>query len=155
MKKLIEQRKKEKEDEFRARQRVKEQIEADKLARKAKFAGNQQQDGPVEAKPESVAVPAQKKPAALYTDVRLQIRLLDGKCIIIYFFFRTKINRLLSGKALTQSFGAKEPLSAVRLYIEMNRTDGDCPFKLMTSFPKRIFGEEDYDKPLDSLGKTL
>lgn len=85
MKKLIEQRKKEKEDEFRARQRVKEQIEADKLARKAKFAGNQQQDGPVEIKPESVAAPAQKKPAALYTDVRLQIRLLDGKYYYLFF----------------------------------------------------------------------
>lgn len=75
--------------------------------------------------------------------------------VLLFIFIRTEINRLLPGKALTQSFGAKEPLSAVRLYIEMNRTDGDCPFKLMTSFPKRIFGEEDYDKPLDSLGKTL
>lgn len=82
MKKLIEQRKKEKEEEFRARQRVKEQIEADKLARKAKSAGNQQQHGPVEAKPEPVAAPAQKKPAASYTDVKLQIRLLDGKWIL-------------------------------------------------------------------------
>lgn len=80
MKKLIEQRKKEKQDEFLARQRVREQIEADKLARKAKSA-NQQQDAPVEAKPQTVVAPAQKKPAVNYTDVKLQIRLLDGKWI--------------------------------------------------------------------------
>lgn len=66
-----------------------------------------------------------------------------------------EVNSLHLGKALIQSFGAKEPLSAVRLYIEMNKSDGVYPFKLMTSFPKRIFGEEDYDKPLDSLGKAL
>lgn len=54
---------------------------------------------------------------------------------------------------MIQNFGVKEPLSAVRLYVEMHRTDGDGPFKLMTSFPRKVFSTEDYDKPLETLGK--
>jgi len=53
---------------------------------------------------------------------------------------------------LTQSFGSKEQLSAVRLFIEMNRTDDNGPFQLMTTFPKKVFTDEDYDTPLDVLG---
>lgn len=40
----------------------------------------------------------------------------------------------------------------MRLFIEMNRTDGDSPFQLMTTFPKKVFTDEDYDTPLDVLG---
>ena len=61
--------------------------------------------------------------------------------------------RLLDGKKLEQTFKAKEPLSAVRLYIEMNRPPTDVtPIKLMTTFPRKVFTEEDYEKPLDMLG---
>lgn len=60
--------------------------------------------------------------------------------------------RLTNGQALTSTFGCKEQLSAVRLYIEMNRTDMGGPFNLMTNFPKKIFDEEDFEKPLDVLG---
>lgn len=57
------------------------------------------------------------------------------------------------GSAITQQFGAKEQLSAVRLFIQMKNYFGcDQPFSLMTNFPKKIFTEEDYEKPLDSLG---
>lgn len=59
------------------------------------------------------------------------------------------------GKAIVQTFGASEPLAAVRLYVELNRTDGVAdPFNLMTSFPRRVFQGEDYDKPLEVLGKS-
>lgn len=129
MKKIIEQRKKEKEEERLARQRVKEQIEADKLARKAKFSGTQ--PAPAEPAPVASSTAVEKK-SQNYTAVKLQIRLIDGK-------------------TLTQDFGIKEPLSAVRLYVEMNKTD-DGPFKLMTNFPKKVFCTEDYEKPLESLG---
>ncbi|XP_017299954.1 UBX domain-containing protein 1-like [Diaphorina citri] len=60
--------------------------------------------------------------------------------------------RLTNGQALTQTFGIKEPLSAVRVFVELNRTDGDAPFTFMTTFPKKIFKPEDNDLPLDSLG---
>lgn len=60
--------------------------------------------------------------------------------------------RLTNGQALTQTFSAKEPLAAVRVYIETNRTDGSGPFSLMTNFPKKIFQGDDFEKPLDVLG---
>lgn len=45
-------------------------------------------------------------------------------------------------------------LAAVRVYVEVNRTDGDTPFSLMTSFPRKIFTTDDYEKPLDQLGNV-
>ena len=35
----------------------------------------------------------------------------------------------------------------------MNRTDKSGPFILMTNFPKRVFTENDFDTPLEVLGK--
>ena len=72
--------------------------------------------------------------------------------VIHVHFFIVQI-RLTNGQALTQTFGAKEQLAAVRLYITMNRTDGDFPFTLMTSFPRKVFTDEDMEKPLQELGK--
>ena len=39
------------------------------------------------------------------------------------------------------------------MYVEMNRTDDHTPFTLMTSFPRKVFTEEDMEKPLDQLGE--
>lgn len=61
--------------------------------------------------------------------------------------------RLTDGKGLTQNFKAKETLAAVRVYIQMNRTDGNGPFSLMTSYPRKVFTEDDMDLPLTELGK--
>ena len=37
-------------------------------------------------------------------------------------------------------------ISAVRLYIEKNRPPTDVsPIKLMTTFPKKVFTEEDFE----------
>jgi len=56
---------------------------------------------------------------------------------------------------MVQKFGAQEQLAAVRLYIELNRTDGSNEqFSLMTTFPKRVFSTDDYEKPLQMLGKN-
>ncbi|XP_005106367.1 UBX domain-containing protein 1-A [Aplysia californica] len=134
MRKIAEERKREKMEEKMARQRVKEQIEKDKRDRAAKFSNQKQ-----EATASPSSAPAAPVPAAApaapkeYTDCRLQIRLTNGQ-------------------ALTQTFGAKEPLSAVHLYVELNRTDPAGPFSLMTSFPRKVFSSEDMDKPLESLG---
>lgn len=133
MKKLLEQRKREKAEEKEARQRVKAQIEADKAARRAKAAENNQSVNTasisLSTTPSSTSAHHRKD----YTETKLQLRLTNGQ-------------------ALTQSFGSKEQLSAVRLFIEMNRTDGNGPFQLMTTFPKKVFTDEDYDTPLDVLG---
>ncbi|XP_033110468.1 UBX domain-containing protein 1-like [Anneissia japonica] len=60
--------------------------------------------------------------------------------------------RLTDGSTLTNSFEAKEPLAAVRLYIDVNRKDGSSPFSLMTPFPRKVFTDEDMAKPLSQLG---
>lgn len=140
MKKLMEQRKREKAEEKEARQRVKAQIEADKAARRAKAAEAATVQSTVQSAA-SAATTHSLSPATStstmhrkdYTETRLQLRLTNGQ-------------------TLTQSFGSKEQLSAVRLFIEMNRTDGTGPFRLMTSFPRKVFTDEDYDTPLDVLG---
>lgn len=132
MKKLIELRKREKEEERIARQRVRDQIEQDKLARKLK-AQQVESTVPVVQTVTAPVVVQKSSETKNYTEAKLQIRLTNGS-------------------ALTYTFGAKEPLSAVRLYVEMNRTDDPGPFSLMTSFPRRVFSAEDYDKPLDVLG---
>lgn len=124
MKKFMEQKKRDKEDERLARQRVREQIEQDKLARKEKIEAVQQ------AQP---ILPAKSSLPKSSSEVKLQIRLPNGS-------------------TLSETFGAKEPLCAVRLFIEMNRSDDQGPFNLMTNFPKKIFSSEDYEKSLETLG---
>lgn len=85
--------------------------------------------------PTPVAAPATSsavKAPANYTDTRIQVRLQNGS-------------------ALTQTFSVKEQLSVVRLFIQLNQGN-DVPFSLMTNFPKKVFTDEDYDKPLEVLG---
>lgn len=60
--------------------------------------------------------------------------------------------RLTTGQALTQTFGVKEPLSAVRLFVQLNSGTPDENFTLMTTFPRKVFAAEDFDKPLEMLG---
>ncbi|XP_072938531.1 UBX domain-containing protein 1-B [Epargyreus clarus] len=134
MQKLVEQRRREKIEDQKARERVRAQIEADKQARKLAASG---QKPPT---PEPVAAPvpqpsATSAPKVSYDQARIQLRLPDGK-------------------SLTHTFGAKEQLAAVRLFLEMNSQEfGQHPnIKLMTTFPKKIFTSDDYDKPLESLG---
>lgn len=134
LKKAIEVRKREKEEDKLARQRVIAQIEADKLARKAKAKGGAPEGNAAPSTPPSTdSAPVSKTPSKDYSQTKLQIRLTDGT-------------------SLVQSFGVKEQLAAVRLYVEMNRKDGQHPFMMMTSFPRKVFGEEDLEKPLDVLG---
>ncbi|KZC09019.1 PREDICTED: UBX domain-containing protein 1 [Dufourea novaeangliae] len=128
-KKMLEQRRHEKEQEKLARERVKAQIEADRAARRAKAGDEQPVIKQTPPEPSSSTTHTKKN----YSETRLQIRLTNGT-------------------SLTQTFGSKEQLSAVRLFVEMNRTDGSGPFNLMTSFPKKIFTKDDYDTPLDVLG---
>lgn len=75
MKRIAEERRKEKLEDKLARERVKEQIERDKQARKEKFAnkgegGSQTTVSQPKPEPAPVAQPAQKKE---YTTTRLQV----------------------------------------------------------------------------------
>ena len=78
----------------------------------------------------STVQPQEKKD---YNECRIQIRLTDGKSIV-------------------QAFKATEQLAAVRLWIEMNRTDGTGKFNLMQTFPRKIYDEDDMMRTLKDLG---
>lgn len=134
MKKVMDQRKREKEDEKRARDRVRAQIECDKAARKARMAAEAGLPvvAPVVVAP-PVATSSSPKSPVEYSKTKIQIRLQDGTSV-------------------TETFEVKEQLSAVRLFIQM-RQGMDVPFGLMTSFPRKVFSTEDYEKPLEQLGK--
>lgn len=138
MKKLAEDRRREKMEEKMAKQRVREKIERDKAERAKKFGGA----GVSQTSPPAEPVPAPPAPSSPtleppvkreYDQCRIQVRLLDGS-------------------SLTQTFRAKEQLAAVRLYVELHRQDSADPFILLTSFPRRVFTEDDMEKPLQELG---
>lgn len=113
---------------------MREKIERDKAERAQRFA-------PVPPTP-APAAPQEPPAPREYEECRIQVRLPDGR-------------------ALTQSFRAREPLAAVRLFVELHRGTGSTgsgpgsppePFSLRTAFPRRLFTEEDMEKPLQELG---
>ena len=92
------------------------------------------EQGQVQSPPPVVSPPPQSAPspaAKNYTQTRLQIRMLDGS-------------------ALTESFGVKEQLAAVRVFIQL-KIPHVTSFGLMTNFPKKVFSESDYSLPLQEL----
>ncbi|NXA57190.1 UBX1A protein, partial [Nothocercus julius] len=133
MRKLAEQRRREKMEEKLAKQRVREKIERDKAERAKKVTAAQGSSEP----PAPTAVPSspsQEPPSKReYDQCRIQVRLLDGS-------------------SLTQTFRAREQLAAVRLYVELHRGGAPEPFRLLTPFPRRVFTEDDMEKPLQELG---
>ncbi|XP_023955165.2 UBX domain-containing protein 1 [Bicyclus anynana] len=135
MQKLVEQRRREKLEDQRARERVRAQIEADKQARKLAASGQTAAPAPAPAPAPATAPAAAPAPRASYDQARIQLRLPDGQ-------------------SLSHTFGAKEQLSAVRLYLQMHNPEfaQNDSFKLMTTFPKKIFASDDYETPLETLG---
>nr|XP_002121999.1 UBX domain-containing protein 1 [Ciona intestinalis] len=135
--KQAEARKREKREDMIARQRVKEQIamdRAEKLAREEKEKQERMQASPgVSASNTATAATSVTSIKKEHTHARLQIRLPNGGTLV-------------------EKFSAKEQLSAVKLYIELNRKDGDVtPFMLITAFPKKRFTEEEMNMSLESL----
>ncbi|XP_011195795.2 UBX domain-containing protein 1 [Zeugodacus cucurbitae] len=134
MKKIVDQRKREKAEEKAARDRVRAQIEADKAARKAREQNQAEPASPVTSP--TVTSPASTSTVKVspkdYTQTRIQVRLRDGS-------------------TLTETFNVKEQLSAVRVFIQL-KTGDETPFNLMTTFPRKVFTEDDFDIPLDVLG---
>lgn len=58
---------------------------------------------------------------------------------------------MLNGSTLMETFDVKEQLSAVRLFVQINQGI-DEPFGLMTNFPRKVYTDEDFEKPLETLG---
>lgn len=139
IRKMAEIKRREKLEEKAAKAKILAQIEADKIARREKFNMKGSDGGESSAASVPASVPAAAPAAAPaakkdYTEARIQIRQTNGQPIV-------------------HTFGAKESLAAIRLYVEMNRTDGGTgPVKLMTNFPKKIFSDEDYNNSLENLG---
>jgi len=131
MKKLADEKRRDKLEEKMAKQRVLDQIRQDREDRR----GGETSTVKPETKPETITKPISTPPIVQshYDQAVLQVRLTNGT-------------------VLKQSFAAKEPLSAVRLWVQMQRNDSQAPFGLMTAFPKKIFTEEDMAAPLESLG---
>lgn len=133
IRKMADLRRREKVEDKVAKERILKQIEADKIARRAQFNMKTPDDAP---KPAATPAPVLVTPAAKkdYTEARIQIRQTNGQPIV-------------------HTFGVKEQLAAVRLYVEMNRSDGSVgTVKLMSSFPKKVYSEEDYENSLENLG---
>jgi len=133
---MAEMKRREKMEDKLARQRVLDEIERDKQRRKEKF-GMGGASAPTPA-PNPIPAPVVMSPPAsssnqTFDECKLQIRLTNGQC-------------------LTQTFSPNEELAAVRLFVEMNRTDGSGAFSLMTNFPKKVFSESDMQSSLCSLG---
>ncbi|KAK1804417.1 hypothetical protein P4O66_020439 [Electrophorus voltai] len=137
MKKLADQRRREKMEDRLAKQRVKERIARDREERARKFGGGSSgttlssptSDTSPQTPPENQGPPPAKKD---YDECRIQVRLLDGS-------------------ALTAVFKAQEPLAAVRVYVQMNSSDGQ-DFTLLSPYPRRVYTDLDMEKPLRELG---
>lgn len=129
----VEERKREKAEEKAARERVRAQIEADKAARRAR--AGQAEPAVVAPQPAPATSTTVASPPKDYKQTRIQIRLPNGT-------------------ALTETFDKNEQLAAVRLFVQLKQGDepGSTNFGMMTTFPRKVFGTEDFDLTLEHLG---
>ncbi|KAL1919469.1 uncharacterized protein VTP21DRAFT_2162 [Calcarisporiella thermophila] len=132
MEKALEERKREKEEDRLAKERVKAQIEADRRERQMKREQAKAQQQAPQAPPVRATAPAAPTSSKDYKEARLQIRLPPG-----------------GGNPLTQTFCADAPLREVYQWVESH-----CPppFKLSTTFPRRVLEGADLEKSLRDLG---
>lgn len=133
MKKILDQRKRDKEEEKRVLQKVREQIAKDKEDREVKFGMT---SDPVEATPAPVLAPQPTftAPTAEYTETKLQVRLLDGS-------------------KLVEAFKVEETLAAVRLFVQQKAPLlASIRFSFSSPFPRKEFSDEDMQTSLKELG---
>lgn len=131
-----ERRRREKLEENQAREAIRAKIAQDKAERaaKAKEASSSVATSTVQSapatQPMAAATTGTKKE---YSSCRIQIRLSNGS-------------------ALTSTFAPTDAFGAVLSYVREHRTDGMAPFSLMTTFPRRVFGQDCYGQTLQELG---
>lgn len=90
MKKLLEQRKREKEEEKLARQRVREQIESDKAARRARAASEAGKIPVSPAPSASTSAPVISGPKKDYSETKLQVNKSGEK-----FIYENKLSSIV------------------------------------------------------------
>lgn len=131
LRRIGEEKRREKIADAEYKKKLKEQISADREAmkrqREAEASGKAPAPAPVAA-PQLVQNEKRE-----YTDCRIQIRLTDGK-------------------SLQHTFKAKDQLACVRLWVELNRTDGAGKFNIMQTFPRKVYTEDDMMLTLADLG---
>lgn len=137
----MEDRKREKEEDRIARQKIKDQIERDKQERAAKreaeklaAQGIVKPSSPPTTSTTSSSSNLTASSAKNFTEARIQIRLQNGT-------------------ALTSTFPATDALEKVYEFVNTEGGAAVVPgFKLSQTFPRKVFGDEDKKKSLKELG---
>lgn len=133
-KRRIEQRRQEKLDALQERRRIRQQIEADREARHAKFnmgeAGNDSASG-TSATPQAPSVEATTaKPEASPSGGKIQFRLPDGSRI-------------------ESTFEPTDTLQSAAAFVAKERPDlAASGFKFSQQYPKKVYSEADMSTPL-------
>jgi len=128
MQKLLLAKKKEKEDEKIAKAKIKAQIEADKKDRAAKREADKQA-ALVQQEAASAATAASASASKEYTETRLQFR-------------------RPSSSPFTHTFQATDTLEVVYEFVRQHVAE---PFKLMTTFPRKVLSDTEQGKTLKEL----
>ena len=61
---------------------------------------------------------------------------------------------MTDGKTLKHEFNSSETLNDVRKWVDLNRTDGDCPYSFHRGIPRVTFKDSDELKTLETLELT-
>lgn len=56
--------------------------------------------------------------------------------------------RLTNGENIRKDFNIEDPLTVVRDFVDIHRTDGNTNYSLAISYPRKIFNNEDMEKSL-------
>ncbi|KAM9304902.1 UBX domain-containing protein 4 [Gastrophryne carolinensis] len=137
IRRVLEERNKEKAEEKAARERIKQQIAQDRADRAARFAKNKEEQEAIriaelqarQAEMEARREAAQKERSTI---ARIQFRLPDGS-------------------SFTNQFPSEAPLEEARQFASQTVGNAYGNFSLATMFPRREFTKEDYGKSLLSL----
>ncbi|KAG1657176.1 UBX domain-containing protein 4 [Nymphon striatum] len=135
-KQIVENLAKEKAEDKRAREEVKKQIAEDREERAAKY---QKEKGELEKlkkekqlKLKKEQEEAQNKASQRSSNARIQFRLPDGSCI-------------------NETFPAIETLQSVHQFISQHMNVSPNSISMSTTFPRRVFTENDYCQSLRDL----
>ncbi|XP_065577289.1 UBX domain-containing protein 4-like isoform X2 [Artemia franciscana] len=136
MRELAEQRKKEKEADRLAREKVKKQIEQDRIDKAAKFSMQKHSDAELqkeaEAKKQAEAQAKSAAEAAARSCARIQFRLPDGS-------------------VLTNLFQAESRFDEVYCFLHQQQNFPFRNFRLLTTYPRREFGNDDRTRTFQEL----
>jgi len=128
MQKVLLAKKKEKEDEKMAKAKIKAEIEADKKERAAKREAAKQA-ALIQQKEEAATAVTAASTSKEYSETRLQFR-------------------RPSNSPLTHTFQATDTLEVVYEFVRQHVSE---PFKLSTTFPRKILGDTEQGKTLKEL----